>query len=153
MCNVSLQSSHKMVTVLPANQTASTISHRPMRAQPTGNDSIEAGGLPDCELNCEKISRWTTKLRVWKYIWIKLASLLRSTVDRYWKYQIEYLSSKHVCLYKSNSMLKLSLPFQLLETIMLKPLYNFKFQFPFPNCFNQIWLNFQISGDPNRMHY
>ena len=45
MCNVSLQSSHKMVTVLPANQTASTISHRPMRAQPTGNDSIEAGGL------------------------------------------------------------------------------------------------------------
>ena len=57
MCNVSLQSSHKMVTVGLPNNTASTISRRPMRDEPTGNDSIEAGGLPDCELNCEKISR------------------------------------------------------------------------------------------------
>ena len=55
MCNVSLQSSHKMVTAEPPNNTASTISRRPMGAGHTGNDSIEAGGLPDCELNCEKM--------------------------------------------------------------------------------------------------
>ena len=44
-----------MVTAGLPNNTASTISCRPMRVEPTGNDSIEAGGLPDCELNCEKM--------------------------------------------------------------------------------------------------
>ena len=57
MCNVSSQSSHKMVTVALTNHNTRTISHRPIGAELTGNDSIEAGGLPDCELNCEKISR------------------------------------------------------------------------------------------------
>ena len=57
MCNVSSQSSHKMVTVTLANHSTHTIFHRPIRTELTGNDSIEAGGLPDCELNCEKISR------------------------------------------------------------------------------------------------
>ena len=68
MCNVSSQSSHKMVTVALTNHTTRTISHRPIGAELTGNDSIEAGGLPDCELNCEKISRWTTNWGIDKYL-------------------------------------------------------------------------------------
>ena len=55
MCNVSSQSSHKMVTVALTNHSARPISPRPIVAELTGNDSIEAGGLPDCELNCEKM--------------------------------------------------------------------------------------------------
>ena len=55
MCNVSLQSSHKMVTVTLTNHRRCPISHRPIGGERTGNDSIEAGGLPDCELNCEKM--------------------------------------------------------------------------------------------------
>ena len=86
-----------MVTVELPNNTSSTISRRPMRVEPTGNDSIEAGGLPDCELNCEKISRWTTKLRVGKYFGTKLAELFLSIEYNYEKYQIQYLCSK-TCL-------------------------------------------------------
>ena len=55
MCNVSSQSSHKMVTVALTNHSTRPISPRPIVAELTGNDSIEAGGLPDCELNCEKM--------------------------------------------------------------------------------------------------
>ena len=88
-----------MVTAEPPNNTASTISRRPMGAGHTGNDSIEAGGLPDCELNCEKISRWTTKLRFWKYIWIKLGNLysnIQSTVKLL--ETSNGICSQHVCV-------------------------------------------------------